>query len=93
MQIGLGILTYQRIIAKSAGYDSWISIILMGIAIHIVVWMMYKMLKIVNGDIVAIHTFILGKKIGKWVSLVFIIYLCLLCVTSIARIRPRSRWR
>ena len=35
MQSGVGILGFQRFIAKSAGYDAWMSIILSGLMIHI----------------------------------------------------------
>ncbi|MEH7176909.1 GerAB/ArcD/ProY family transporter [Neobacillus vireti] len=81
MQFGVGILGFQRFIAKSAGYDGWISIILAGIMIHIILWMMLKMIKIADGDIITIHTFILGEKIGKFISSVFIFYFLLLSIT------------
>ena len=68
---------FQRIIAKAAGYDAWISIILSGLVIHIILWMMLKMLKIAGGDIITIHTFVLGEKIGKFISSFFILYFSL----------------
>lgn len=80
MQVGIGVLGFQRIIAKSAGYDAWISIILMGIGIHIIIWMMYKMLKISGGDFLSIHQYIFGKKISKLIGSIFILYFCLLSV-------------
>nr|WP_263323134.1 spore germination protein [Neobacillus sp. Marseille-Q6967] len=81
MQFGVGILGFQRIIAKTAGYDAWISVLLSGVFVHILMWMMLKMLKIANGDIVTIHTFVLGSKLGKFLSSFFILYFCLLSVT------------
>jgi spore germination protein AB len=81
MQAGVGLLGFQRIIAKSAGYDAWISILITALIIHILMWMMFKMLHIVNGDIVTIHTFILGRKIGKVISSVYILYFILLTIT------------
>lgn len=81
MQIGIGVLGFQRIIAKSAGYDAWISIILMGIGIHIILWMMLKMLSIAGGDFLSIHSFIFGKKISKLIGTLFILYFCLLGIT------------
>lgn len=81
MQIGIGVLGFQNIITKSAGYDAWISIILMGIGIHIVIWMMYKMLKIADGDFIAIHTLIFGRKISKIIGFLFILYFCIFAVT------------
>ncbi|PAE43063.1 GerAB/ArcD/ProY family transporter [Bacillus sp. 7884-1] len=81
MQIGVGILGFQRFIAKTAGYDAWISIIITGLAIHIIMWMILKMLSITNGDFITIHTFVLGNKLGKMVSSIFILYLSLFAVT------------
>jgi spore germination protein AB len=81
MQFGVGILGFQRIIAKTAGYDAWISIILAGLSIHIILWMMLKMLKITGGDIMTIHSFVLGEKIGKIISSFFILYFSLLSIT------------
>jgi spore germination protein (amino acid permease) len=80
MQAGIGILGFQRIIAMTAGYDAWMSIIIAGFIINIVVWMMFKMNEIAEGDIVSIHSFILGKKISKLISSLFVIYFCLLSV-------------
>jgi spore germination protein AB len=81
MQIGVGILGFQRFIAKTAGYDAWMSIILSGLVVHILLWMMFKMLKIANGDMTSIHTLVLGKKIGKIFSSFFILYFSLYTVT------------
>ncbi|MFP7299671.1 GerAB/ArcD/ProY family transporter [Neobacillus niacini] len=81
MQVGVGILGFQRIIAESAGYDAWMSIILTGLMVHIILWMMFKMLKIADGDLTSIHTFVFGKKVGKILSSIFILYFCLFSVT------------
>ncbi|WP_010676479.1 GerAB/ArcD/ProY family transporter [Bacillus timonensis] len=81
MQVGVGMLGFQRIIAKSAGYDSWISVILSGIAVHIIVWMMYKILNHSKGDIIEVHKEVFGKWIGGFFSLLFIVYLMALAVT------------
>lgn len=81
MQIGVGILGFQRFIAKSGGYDAWISIIITGLILHIIMWMIFKMLKMANGDMISIHTFVLGNKIGKFISSFFILYFCLFMIT------------
>ncbi|MBY0595739.1 spore germination protein [Bacillus bingmayongensis] len=64
LQVGIGILGYQRIIIKSAGYDAWISLILAGIATHFVLFCMLKMLEKDN-DLINIHTTCFGKWIGS----------------------------
>lgn len=65
LQIGVGVLGYQRIIAQFAGYDAWISLIIAGIATHIVLFCMLKMLEKDN-DLMNIHTTCFGKWIGKF---------------------------
>ncbi|WP_223595821.1 GerAB/ArcD/ProY family transporter [Neobacillus bataviensis] len=81
MQFGIGVLGFQRIIAMTAGYDAWISVIIAGLCIHIIIWMMYKTLETVNGDLVSVHSFILGKKMGKLLTLPFVIYFVLIALT------------
>ncbi|MGG1678296.1 GerAB/ArcD/ProY family transporter [Neobacillus sp. NRS-1170] len=81
MQFGIGVLGFQRIIAMTAGYDAWISVILAGLSIHIIVWMMYKILETAEGDIITAHSFVFGNKIGKLLSFPFVIYFLLIAVT------------
>jgi spore germination protein AB len=84
MQIGIGVLGFQRIIAKTAGYDAWISVIIAGLFNHIIIWIMFKVVESINGDLVSVHTFILGNKVGKIISSVFTIYFVLLA-TAVLR--------
>lgn len=81
MQIGIGVLGYQRIIASHAGYDAWISILIAGAVIHIIMWLIYKIAETVNGDIVTAHQYVAGKYIGKLLSTVFIFYFMLYTLT------------
>ncbi|WP_445509149.1 GerAB/ArcD/ProY family transporter, partial [Rossellomorea marisflavi] len=50
-QVGTGVLGFQRIISQHAGYDGWMSVILAGAFTHILMYMMYKMLGTVDGDL------------------------------------------
>ncbi|HLR62332.1 MAG TPA: GerAB/ArcD/ProY family transporter [Lentibacillus sp.] len=78
-QIGVGYLGFQSIINKYAGHDAWISIIIAGIGISIIIWTMYQMLKNdEQGDIIAIHQLTYGKWIGNFLTLIFTIYLLLM---------------
>lgn len=70
LQIGIGVLGYQRVILKNAGYDAWISLIIAGIATHIVLFCMLKMLE-KDGDLISIHTTTFGKWIGSIFSVNF----------------------
>ncbi|TKI87690.1 GerAB/ArcD/ProY family transporter [Bacillus mycoides] len=80
LQIGVGILGYQRIIAQYAGYDAWISLIVAGIATHIVLFCMLKMLEKDN-DLMNIHMTCFGKWLGTFLSVCFTLYLLLFCLT------------
>jgi spore germination protein AB len=81
MQVGIGVLGFQRIIALTAGYDAWMSVIFAGLSIHIIIWMMYKILETVDGDIITAHSFVFGKKIGKILSLPFVLYFLMIALT------------
>ncbi|MGR3765656.1 GerAB/ArcD/ProY family transporter [Rossellomorea sp. NS-SX7] len=81
IQVGGGVLGFQRIIAMNAGYDGWISVILAGILTHILVFIMYKLLDKSGGDLVSAHTLAFGKWIGKIFDSVFVLYFSLLVIT------------
>ncbi|WP_040206772.1 GerAB/ArcD/ProY family transporter [Neobacillus jeddahensis] len=83
MQLGIGVLGFQRIIALTAGYDAWISVIIAGLSIHIILWMMYKILESVDGDIMDAHTFVFGRVVGKLITLPFIVYFSIVAITLI----------
>ncbi|MDF0728081.1 GerAB/ArcD/ProY family transporter [Cytobacillus sp. S13-E01] len=80
IQIGVGVLGFQRIIAKAAGYDSWISIIVAGMLAVLVIWMIYKIVEKSEGDIIAVHKDVFGKWIGGFLSLAFTAYLLLFTI-------------
>ena len=73
-QVGVGILSFQRKIAEKAGYDGWIGVLIAGCLVQVLIWVMYKLLGKVNGDIIDVHNAAFGKNIGKVLS--FIILLC-----------------
>ncbi|CAM3774917.1 GerAB/ArcD/ProY family transporter [Mesobacillus zeae] len=75
MQIGVGLLGFERISAKLAGNDAWISTLLSGLSINVMIWMIYKILNQGKGNIVAIHHDVFGKWIGGAFSLIFLFYL------------------
>ncbi len=81
IQVGVGILSFQRIVAESAGNDSWIPVILAGIIVHVYIWFIYKILGYGNGDLITIHYDLFGKWLGGLLSLVWIIYFWLIGIT------------
>ncbi|MEW9109892.1 MAG: GerAB/ArcD/ProY family transporter [Cytobacillus gottheilii] len=81
MQVGIGVLGFQRILANYAGYDGWISIIIAGFVIHGVMWAIYKIAETVDGDIVTAHEYFAGRFLGRILSSVFILYFMLYMLT------------
>ena len=81
MQVGIGVLGYQRLIAEYAGNDSWISILIAGGSLHIIIWIIYKICETVDGDLVTAHKYIAGNIVGKILSSVFIPYYFVLSLT------------
>ncbi|CDQ20826.1 GerAB/ArcD/ProY family transporter [Halobacillus karajensis] len=78
MQIGVGILGFEKYLVEKAGYDAWISLLIAGGFMHIILWMIYRFLQNGGGDIVQIHKNVFGKYIGGFLSLVFSLYFLLL---------------
>ncbi|WP_230161928.1 GerAB/ArcD/ProY family transporter [Peribacillus sp. Bi96] len=85
MQIGVGILGFERVIAKEAGQDAWISVIISGLIINILLWMCYKILG--RGpqtlDLIAIHQDLFGKWVGNGFNILFILYFILISIIII----------
>jgi spore germination protein (amino acid permease) len=81
MQVGVGVLGFQRTVVKSAGYDGWISVLLAGIVVHVIIICMYILLKRTDGDLITIHRQIFGKWIGNAISFLFSLYFVLLATT------------
>lgn len=83
MQFGIGILSFQRLIALTAGYDAWISVIIAGLSIHVILWMMYRILDTVDGDIMSAHSYVFGKKVGRLITLPFVLYFLCVALTTL----------
>ncbi|MCM3717418.1 GerAB/ArcD/ProY family transporter [Fictibacillus phosphorivorans] len=80
-QVGVGVLGYQRIIAKFAGYDSWISVIIAAVFVHVLIWMIYYVLDNGDGDIVSIHKSLFGGILGNIFNLALVLYFLLWSLT------------
>ncbi|WP_179134064.1 GerAB/ArcD/ProY family transporter [Halobacillus massiliensis] len=81
MQVGVGILGFEGYIAKYAGFNSWISILIAGAFLHLMLWMIYQILQDSEGDIVSVHRIVFGKYIGAVFSLLFSVYYLFLALT------------
>lgn len=73
--VGVGVLSFQKELMKHAGYNSWISVLLMGGSIHIVIWMIYKIMSSHQGlDVTSIHQACFGKLLGFLLNLGLAVY-------------------
>ncbi|WP_345743031.1 GerAB/ArcD/ProY family transporter [Bacillus cereus] len=73
-QFGAGVLGFSRIAAEQADYDAWIGVLLAGIVLHILMWMIYRMLSWINGSILELQTYMFGKLFGTGLNLLFLLY-------------------
>ncbi|MGH0883226.1 GerAB/ArcD/ProY family transporter [Bacillus paranthracis] len=80
-QFGAGVLGFARIVAKKAGYDAWIGVVLASIFLHILMWMMYRMLSWVQGSILELQRYMFGRFIGTSLNLVFFVYFLIVSIS------------
>ncbi|MGE8203268.1 GerAB/ArcD/ProY family transporter [Heyndrickxia sp. NPDC080065] len=83
IQFGVGVLGFQRTIAQTAGYDSWISVIIAGIGTAMIMWIIYKIVEIGKQDLFETHRFVFGKWIGALFNTAFILYFTIHIITYI----------
>ncbi|KIV67773.1 Spore germination protein GerHB/GerIB [Bacillus mycoides] len=82
-QFGAGVLGFARIIAKAAGYDGWMGVLITGICIHILIWMMYFLLKETNGNLIDLHRQTFGKWLGNGFNIIFAAYFLIVSISVI----------
>ncbi|TYR79778.1 GerAB/ArcD/ProY family transporter [Priestia megaterium] len=81
VQIGVGILGFQRYIIKGGGHDAWIAVIASGLSMCVLLWMCFHILKRENTDIVDIHRVYFGKFIGNILNVLFSLYFFTFAIT------------
>ncbi|MBS4195257.1 GerAB/ArcD/ProY family transporter [Lederbergia citri] len=74
MQIGIGVLGFQRQISKTAGYDTWISVLIACVFSHVFLYIFYKIAEIGKGDLNDTHSYAFGRIVGGFFNLVFAFY-------------------
>ncbi|MFC5529731.1 GerAB/ArcD/ProY family transporter [Cohnella yongneupensis] len=82
-QIGIRLASFQRDLIKGAGYDAWISILLCGVGIPIIVWMMYRTLNKAKKDVTSINRYCFGKWVGNGLNVIVSLYFLLAAYTSL----------
>lgn len=78
-QTGVGLLGFQSKIIKGAEQEAWISVGLVGICFHLVLLLIFSLLKNSNnGDIMSLHQQLFGKWFGNTLNVFFYGYTILL---------------
>ncbi|MBO0962167.1 GerAB/ArcD/ProY family transporter [Neobacillus sp. MM2021_6] len=74
--VGVGVLNFQRELAEHAGYNAYISVVLVGISIHLILWMIYKILSSNQEglDITDINKTSFGKIVGNIINFTIVLY-------------------
>ncbi|WP_144509794.1 GerAB/ArcD/ProY family transporter [Bacillus sp. FJAT-22090] len=84
-QVGVGIQGFQRIVYQDARHDAWISVLLAGLASHVVAFCMIKTLEIYgSNDLYGIHQDIYGKWLGNFLNAIYVVY-CFVGFFSVLR--------
>ncbi len=74
-QIGVGIHGYQRIIYQESKQDAWISVLLIGLASHVIAIIMIKTLEMYEShDLYGINREVFGAWIGNFINVIYVIY-------------------
>ncbi|CAN7761852.1 GerAB/ArcD/ProY family transporter [Paenibacillus sp. LjRoot56] len=76
--VGVGVLNFQREVAEHAGYNAYISVVLVGISIHLILWMIYKILRSNQEglDVTTVNTTCFGKIAGNIINFAIVLYFC-----------------
>jgi spore germination protein (amino acid permease) len=74
-QTGIGVLKFQSQIVKGAGQDAWVSVLAVGLFLHIIFLMMLHIMRNSSqGDIISFHTDLFGKFVGGILNILVAIY-------------------
>jgi spore germination protein (amino acid permease) len=75
IQVGVGIQGFQRVVYQDAKHDAWISILIAGIATHIIAFFMIKTLEMYSSnDLYGINQDVFGEWIGNFLNIIYILY-------------------
>lgn len=79
-QIGVGLLSFQNLIAKQAKQDGWIVVFITGLTLHLVLWMIFNILDGDTKNIYSFHESIFGNLLARFCMLLLICYFFLIAV-------------
>ncbi|WP_273835589.1 GerAB/ArcD/ProY family transporter [Guptibacillus sedimenti] len=81
VQVGVGVMGFQRISTKYAGNDAWISVLAAGLSLNLIIFLIYKIMMKEKGDLISLHHNLFGKWIGGLLSLIAIAYFIAMGIT------------
>lgn len=82
IQTGVGIAGVQRVIYLESKHDAWISVLIAGAAVHVVLWVIIQTLKQYEGyDLYQIHQDVYGRWLGAFINLIFVLYILLVMLS------------
>ena len=74
-QTGIGVLKFQTEIIKGAAQDAWLSVLIVGLSMHILFFMILHIIRHSSqGDLISFHTDIFGKFLGGILNMMVVIY-------------------
>lgn len=83
-QTGVGVLKFQSQIIKGAGQNSWISILVFGLTLHLLFLMMLYIMKQSSAEnILSFHKEIFGKYIGGMLNVILAVYFLLVSLFAL----------
>ncbi|WP_449538989.1 GerAB/ArcD/ProY family transporter [Ferdinandcohnia sp. Marseille-Q9671] len=81
-QTGITVLRFQGEIAKGAGHEAWVSVLLLGLSLHLLFFMMLYIIKqSTDGDILSFHKDVFGKVVGGGLNILMGAYFSLAAIT------------
>ncbi|WP_176222213.1 GerAB/ArcD/ProY family transporter [Tuberibacillus sp. Marseille-P3662] len=81
MQAGVGMLGYQKYVTDVSENDAWISVLIAGLSVNVILFFMFKLLDKHKGDLVEVNRLYLGKWIGGLISTIYAVYFITVGVT------------
>jgi spore germination protein (amino acid permease) len=74
-QTGVAVLSFQANIIRGAGHDAWLSVLALGLIMHVIFLMMLYILKHSSaGDILSFHRDVFGKTFGGLLNIILACY-------------------
>jgi spore germination protein (amino acid permease) len=78
-QTGVGMLSFQNEIIKNSEQDAWVSVLLVGFSFHLILWMIYFLLKrSTTGDVLSLHQQLFGNLFGNILNIFLYVYMILI---------------